>query len=97
MKLNPLFATLLLSIAALSATSLMADDVVLPKADESAPPAAAPIKLPPRGSTMSTVEAAFGAPINREEAVGTPPITRWEYSQFVVYFENDRVIHSVVK
>jgi hypothetical protein len=28
--------------------------------------------------------------------VGDPPITRWVYDRFTVYFENDRVIHSVV-
>ena len=29
-------------------------------------------------------------------AVGKPPISRWEYPGFVVYFEHDHVIHSVV-
>lgn len=87
----------LLALAMLSLSGLvMADDVAMPKTDE-APQQAAPLKLPPRGSTMSTVEASFGAPSQREAAVGNPPITRWEYSNFIVYFENEHVIHSVVK
>ncbi len=45
--------------------------------------------------TMAKVEASFGNPARRVEAVGHPPIARWEYPGFVVYFEGDRVIHSV--
>ena len=32
-----------------------------------------------------------------QPAVGDPPITTWEYTDFLVYFEYDRVIHSVSK
>lgn len=52
---------------------------------------------PARGMSMEKVEAAFGAPANRVAAVGNPPITRWEYPGFVVFFENNIVLHSVVK
>jgi hypothetical protein len=52
---------------------------------------------PARGMSMERVEAAFGAPANRAGAVGNPPITRWEYPGFVVFFENNVVLHSVVK
>lgn len=52
---------------------------------------------PARGMSMERVEAAFGAPANRVAAVGNPPITRWEYPGFVVFFENNLVLHSVVK
>jgi hypothetical protein len=50
---------------------------------------------PTRGMRMSTVEARFGAPQNRHAAVGEPPITRWDYPGYSVFFERDRVIHSV--
>lgn len=50
---------------------------------------------PARGSTMQTVEAKFGAPQARHEAIGKPPITRWDYAGFSVFFEQDRVIHAV--
>ena len=51
---------------------------------------------PPRGMTMSEVATKFGSPASKVPAVGTPPISRWEYPGFVVYFEGDHVIHSVV-
>jgi hypothetical protein len=52
---------------------------------------------PSRGMSMEKVEAAYGAPSNRESAIGQPPITRWEYPAYVVYFENNIVLHTVVK
>lgn len=54
------------------------------------------ISTPTRGMTMDEVAAKFGAPVTKVPAVGTPPIARWEYQGFVVYFEADHVIHSVV-
>ena len=50
---------------------------------------------PTRGMTTERVAAEFGEPQSREDAVGDPPISRWHYAGFVVYFEYDRVIHSV--
>jgi hypothetical protein len=50
---------------------------------------------PERGARMTAVEAALGAPDERHAAVGNPPITRWDYPGFVVFFEHDRVIHAV--
>jgi len=29
-------------------------------------------------------------------AVGDPPISRWEYNGFSVYFEHDLALHSVI-
>jgi hypothetical protein len=54
------------------------------------------VATPTRGMTMSQVETKFGAPVNKIPAVGKPPISRWEYAGFIVYFEADHVIHSVV-
>jgi len=53
------------------------------------------IDRPKRGSTMSQVEKRFGAPLTRHPTVGQPPITRWDYTGFAVFFEHDRVIHAV--
>jgi hypothetical protein len=52
---------------------------------------------PTRGMTMTQVEDQFGAPLNKVPAVGEPPISRWEYGDFIVYFEHNLVLHSVVK
>ena len=54
------------------------------------------VATPSRGMTMNQVSTKFGTPTNKVPAVGRPPISRWEYPGFVVYFENDHVIHSVV-
>ena len=52
---------------------------------------------PTRGMTQARVESHFGAPASVKAPVGDPPITRWEYTEFVVYFEHDKVIHAVRK
>lgn len=52
---------------------------------------------PTRGMTQESVQANFGSPQSATAAVGEPPISRWEYAGFVVFFEHDRVIHSVTK
>jgi hypothetical protein len=57
---------------------------------------AAAAERPNRGSTMSAVQGRFGEPVTRHATVGQPPITRWDYAGFSVYFENDRVLHAVI-
>ena len=52
---------------------------------------------PTRGMTQESVQANFGEPVNTRAAIGDPPITRWEYANFVVFFEYDKVIHAVRK
>ncbi|MCZ6762308.1 MAG: hypothetical protein O7C03_04830 [Gammaproteobacteria bacterium] len=52
---------------------------------------------PGRGMSMKQVETRYGEPSRRYASVGDPPITRWEYADFVVYFEYRYVIHSVSK
>ncbi len=54
------------------------------------------IPAPTGGMTMDQVASKFGAPVTKVPAVGKPPISRWEYPSFVVYFESDHVIHSVI-
>ncbi|MBA1149550.1 hypothetical protein H0Z60_21125 [Ectothiorhodospiraceae bacterium WFHF3C12] len=55
------------------------------------------MQRPERGMTMERVREAFGTPQTRQGAVGEPPITRWQYESFTVYFEHDRVIHAVAR
>jgi hypothetical protein len=54
------------------------------------------VAAPARGMTMAQVASKFGDPVTKVPAVGSPPISRWEYAGFVVYFERDHVIHAVV-
>jgi hypothetical protein len=51
---------------------------------------------PTRGMSMTRVEQQFGLPQQKFNAVGEPPITRWVYGEFSVFFEHNLVIHSVV-
>jgi hypothetical protein len=50
---------------------------------------------PSRGTSKAAVEAQFGSPSEKMAAVGSPPISRWIYPTFTVFFEGDRVIHAV--
>lgn len=61
------------------------------------------VALPARGQTMAQVESRFGAPQRRHAAVAgpgdaahNPPITRWDYAGFSVYFEHSHVVNAVL-
>lgn len=53
------------------------------------------VDKPAAGSSMQAVESRFGAPTARHAAVGNPPISRWDYPGFAVFFEHNLVIHAV--
>jgi hypothetical protein len=53
--------------------------------------------VPTAGITKDRVAANWGEPASKIAAVGEPPISRWVYADFVVYFEFDHVIHTVAK
>jgi len=52
--------------------------------------------MPVRGMSMVQVAAKFGQPKQKLKPVGDPPITRWIYDGYTVYFEYTYVIQSVV-
>lgn len=52
--------------------------------------------VPTSGDSRQSVISAYGAPLSVRGPVGQPPITRWDYPAFRVYFEYDHVIHSVI-
>lgn len=51
---------------------------------------------PVRGMSTAIVLERFGEPLSKTAAVGQPPISRWHYQHFTVYFESDTVIDSVL-
>lgn len=55
------------------------------------------LNRPRTGTTKASVEQKFGAPIEVRAAVGSPPISSWVYAEFIVYFEHEHVVHSVLK
>ncbi len=66
------------------------------------PPPERPAGLPRKGMSMSAVQQAYGTPVSKHEPVGgsssvRPPITRWDYVGYSVFFEHDHVIHAVAK
>ena len=54
------------------------------------------LTIPPSGITMVEVENSLGRPLIKNKPVGKPPIARWNYGEFTVYFEYDRVLHTVI-
>jgi hypothetical protein len=76
---------------ALAAGSAAADTLLKERAAK-----AKAATLPVAGVTMGEVEGQYGQPTERKDPVGRPPITRWVYPAFTVYFENDRVISAVL-
>lgn len=59
------------------------------------------MNLPARGMSMAQVEKQYGAPLRKLSPRGGdsarhPTINRWEYANFIVYFEKSHVIHAVL-
>ncbi|MBJ6137612.1 hypothetical protein [Marinobacter litoralis] len=76
------------------APAVQAEDLAIPvgsQADRSA------ISLPGNGMNQASVRQRWGNPLNISGPVGQPPISQWHYADFVVYFERDLVMHTVVK
>jgi hypothetical protein len=89
MKLAAFFIAVFMTVGVVHADTLLIDK--LDKAEAAGP------ERPARGATMARVESRFGAPLSKRGAVGDPPIASWEYEDFTVFFEYDRVLHSVEK
>lgn len=54
------------------------------------------MNVPANGMTTAAVRARYGEPAQTHAAVGDPPITRWDYDQWSVYFEYDLVLFTVL-
>lgn len=101
--MNRLLAITIASLFAASAGSALAqteteryDRLLIERAE-----LAESVPHPARGMSMSQVEARFGAPSQKRGPVGGdkpqhPPITRWVYPSFSVYFEHNHVINTVL-
>ena len=87
-------STLLLS-ATLAVIPLASAEVIEISISKQAPELQ-DIERPLNGLTKEDVEAKFGAPEEMSEPVGNPPISKWRYRDYVVYFESNIVIHTVL-
>ena len=97
MPVRPLLLTIALLTISILPVIGYTDTLVIP--DISNQPSNTPegIPRPTRSMTMEQVKEQFGNPLEIHGPVGNPPITRWVYDKFVVHFEHEYVIHSVVK
>ncbi|GAB4302208.1 MAG: hypothetical protein Kow0096_23570 [Thiohalomonadaceae bacterium] len=95
--MRPSHIRLIAILLAAGSAAAHGDVVQMPAAapEDSAAMQPAPMELPVRGMSMQQVETRFGAPQEKLPAVGKPPITRWIYPDYTVYFEHQYVIHSV--
>lgn len=91
----PIRILLLMSalLGTLLGASAVAEEVRIPVGQQIDSASAKPM----HGSTQAQVEEKFGAPLSKNGPVGEPPIAFWDYNEFTVYFESNRVIHSVSK
>ncbi len=89
--------SLVLAAFFLSLTAVQAEVISIADPRYDVPNSDAGIMRPTQGMNMTQVEQTFGTPDTKTPAVGEPPISRWIYSEFEVFFEYDKVIHSVVK
>lgn len=74
-----------------SLVCFLALDAPLARAEAAVKPPSVPRHL----MTMDKVRSDFGAPERTLDAVGAPPIARWVYGDYTVYFEHDLVLTSV--
>ena len=89
MKLNLIFIMLL--VAAVNTSTAVADVLLIENVER-----AKTMQLPGNGLSQQQVTQRWGEPIQQYTAVGEPPITRWRYADYSVYFEYDRVISAVL-
>ena len=54
------------------------------------------LQRPRAGMDQNQVREQFGNPVEWTNPVGEPPITKWVYNDFIVVFEYDQVIHTVL-
>ncbi|MBT8149437.1 MAG: phosphodiesterase [Pseudomonadales bacterium] len=95
MKKTAIVASLLLLANSATLPLAAAETVRLPLASQGGDRQAQ--ARPVAGMTGKAVVARFGDPISTAPAVGNPPISRWEYPDFYVYFEYNHVVHAVLK
>ena len=85
----------MISIAAVALSlPLVAEQITLPIGEQTR---VSELTLPDRSMTKDVVRESFGDPREIKDPVGKPPITAWEYQGFVVYFEQQWVLHAVVR
>ena len=87
-------------LCGLAVSTAGADELAVPALEGHAAPK--PLVLPHRGQSQATVLREFGEPLQRHAPAGGgapkhPPITRWDYAGYSVFFERTTVVDVVIK
>ena len=85
----------LIALSAFTAQQLQAETIKIPVGQQSSQ--YQQLQRPTLGMHTTHVEKLWGEPLSLHKPKGSPPISRWEYEQFIVYFESSHVIHTVLK
>jgi len=88
--------TLVLALLAINSTPTFSDTLLIDVIQNEPANSQSGLLRPSRGMKMAQVKEKFGSAIKEYPAVGIPPITRWNYEGFSVYFESNTVLHSVI-
>jgi len=91
-KLLSLSLTCILGFTLQAQTSI-AEDIRIPIGEQAKDQT--PVDMPTKGMSKERVKALFGEPLEEIPAKGQPPISRWKYQEFTVYFDSNAVIHCV--
>lgn len=83
---------ILLLMALLVPLAAMAETIEIPLGQQGQ----SGLALPKLGESKHAVLERYGLADEEHAPVGKPPITRWDYREFSVYFEYDHVIDSVL-
>lgn len=84
--------SLCLTLLLITALPLKAQTLEIPLGEQGDPQLT---QLPQTGESRRSVLERFGLADEEHAPVGQPPITRWDYREFSVYFEYDHVVNSV--
>ena len=79
-----------------SFTPAQADTLLIDVIAESAPNSTDGMLRPHRGMDMAAVKQKFGTPSLEHPWVGEPPITRWDFDGYSVFFEHNIVLATVI-
>jgi hypothetical protein len=87
-----------ISLSSLIATAIhinysIAEEIRIPIGEQAKTQPA--IDMPTKGMSKERVKSLFGEPLEDVPAKGQPPISRWRYQEFTVYFDSNTVIHCV--
>lgn len=92
----PLQKIIIAGLLCFASFSTIADVLLIDVIEKEPANNAAGLLRPINGTTMAQVTAQFGEPEEKFATVGEPPITRWKYAEYSVYFEHNLVLNTVV-